>query len=102
MTQRRITKNDVRSVFVNFCQAAQRAGFNTVGWTLLHPKMKGYAYRLQRSAAWQDENGHQGQRYTDTPFPPHLYATERETYQQISAWIQCLTAIRDNRDNGGN
>lgn len=93
----RINKRDVQEIFTAFCQAASRAGFNTIGWTLIAPEMKGYVWRLQEKEEWSAGGKVTRRVMHDTPFPAHLDATNRETYYRIQAWIQCLTAIRNNR-----
>lgn len=93
----RITRGMVREVFATFIDAAQRAGFNTTGWRLVAPEMRGNVYRLWEVEEWRVNGKVTDTRLTDTPFPSHLDATDRETYYRIQAWIQCLTAIRNNR-----
>ncbi|WP_143194188.1 hypothetical protein [Micromonospora sp. CB01531] len=93
----RILARDVQEIFTNFCQAASRAGFNTIGWTLLAPEMKGNVWRLQEKEEWRVNGKLTDRKFHDTPFPSHLDATNREVYYRIQAWMQCLTAIRSNR-----
>lgn len=91
----RIKKADMVNAFAAFTARAAREGFNTAGWKLIAPDALGAYWRLFHVAALPGEATH---RYEETPFPAQVGFTNREAYDRLVAWSQCLDSIKRNRE----
>lgn len=95
----RIKKAEVESAFFVFTERAQYAGFDVSNWSLVKPDALGAHWRLFDVSVRPGEATH---RYSSTVvFPEVIGSTNREAYDRLTAWSQCLDALYINR-NGNN